>query len=235
MKVSQRLLNFFLSHNLPLTGSILGTLLMEPGQAIKSACLWPASWKRDFNFHGMNPKALTKEQAGKRPLLLMHANAHNQSGWMSLGKRLLASDLGPVYTVNLPNGDITHVDDGIIERKIEQIKQQFLDCGVQNIKIDLIGHSRGGEVAYRTACKHPEDIGKVIMMGYVLKLSEFKKIEKADPDLLSQIYEISATHDIFEPGPTLLRQENQRVVESGHVGLLFSTETHDCIILWLNR
>lgn len=237
----KKFVEFLNKHKWYVAAMVLGTLLLEPWQAIKAGFRCPAGWKKHFNFYKMNPKVLTEEQLKKRPILLIHGNYHNQSGWMNLAKSLKNRNLGPVYTVNVPNGDVTSRDYEIIQRKVEQIKAQYKKHNVNGIKIDVIGHSRGGYLAHRIAWttlkedgkrywKRSEDIGKVIKIGSVLDQDEINAIEEVDSDFSSRVYEIVGKYDILETQPSLRPRTHKVIVNSGHLGLLYSAKTHRCII-----
>lgn len=241
--------NFLQKHKFYVTAMVLGTLLLEPFQAIKAGCISPASWKKHFNFYNMNPKTLSNEQLTKQPILLVHGNYHNQSAWISLAKKLRLSNLGPVYTVSLPNGSITLKDYEIIQSKIDEIKAQYKQYNVNNIehdiKINIIGHSRGGYLAHRMAWTtlradgkqywgSSNDIGKVIKIGSVLDQEEISHIQNQDPDFRDRVYEITGQYDILETDKSLCEDSHMDTVNSGHLGLLYSSQTHQRIIQWLS-
>lgn len=220
---------------------ILGTLLLEPWQAIKSALMSLALLKPHFDFYNTNPVTLTKEQSNKQPILLIHGNYHNESAWISLAKKLKSSNLGPVYTVRLPNGDVTDKDFEILNKKTEQIKAQYKKFNVNNIKINLVGHSRGGFLAGRmawTALKgdgkrhwaRSEDIGKVVTIGSVLDQEEINAIQGQDANFGNRICEITGKYDVLITDQSLLPVNCKEVIDSGHLGLLYSDRTHRRVI-----
>lgn len=225
-KAIQKFVEFLRKHKLRVLALILGTLLLEPWQAIKAGFSF-ASWKKHFNFHEMNPKALTAEQLKQQPILLIHGNLHNQSAWLSLAKKLKNNYLGPVYTVNLPSGRITHKDFEIIQRKIEQIKEQYK----QDIKINIVGHSRGGNIARHLALTKT-NIGKVITLGAAFTQDE---INALDPQFRHRIFDITGSHDILVTNPSLLPLQNQATILTGHLGLLYSSKVHKHVIEWLKH
>lgn len=227
-----------------LTAMVLGTLLYEPWQALKAGFLNLANLKKPFNFYDMNPSALTNEHLNKQPILLLHGNYHNQSAWTNLAKKLKLHNLGPIYTVNLPHGDVTNKDYEIIQRKIDEIKAQYRQFNV-NIKINLVGHSRGGFLAGRIAWStlmddgkrywsRSDDIGKIIRIGSVLDQEEISKIQKYDSNFRDRIYEITGHYDILETDLSLLPKNRTETIDSGHLGLLYSENTHQRIIQLLS-
>lgn len=226
------------------TSLILGTLFAELLPAIKAAFMSAANLKKDFNFYGMNPKVLTTEELKKQPILLIHGNYHNQSAWLSLAKKLQSSNLGPVYTVNLPCGAITDKDYEILDDKLEEIKGLYKKANACPIKVNVIGHSRGGflasEMAWKTLkkdkegnqyWKRSEDIGKIISIGHPLDPEETQLIQLVDENFKDRLYEITGEHDILASNhKSLLPHHRQSIINSGHLGLLYSDETHKIII-----
>lgn len=229
----QKLVSFLRKHNLRVLAMVLGTLLHEPWQAIKAGFSSIASWKKHFNFHEMNPKALTVEQLSQQPILLIHGNYHNQSAWLSLAKKLKNKNLGPVYTVNLPNGAITHKDFEIIQRKMEQIKEQYTQGLVRDIEINIVGHSRGGDIARQLALANPFrhfSIGKVITIGTASTQEDLLSLRKFG----HRIFEVTGKQDILVTNPSLLPAKNNEAVDIGHLELLYCSKVHKRIIEWLS-
>src|ERR1700722_825929 len=150
------------SLNLP--AMVLGTFLSEPLQALRAGVLCPFGWMQAFHFHNLNPHEVAEEHKSLRPILLIHGDYHNQSAWLTLASFLKRENIGPVYTVNLPNGPITDVDYRILNKKVDEIIKKH----PQKIQIDIVGHSRGGDIAYDFALQRPQDIRKVIKMGSIL-------------------------------------------------------------------
>lgn len=243
--VIKELVNFLRKHKFFTTALVFGTLLSEPWQSIKAGFISLVSWKKHFNFYNLNPFILTESQVKKRPILLIHGNYHNQSAWLNLAKKLKESDLGPVYTVNLPSGKVTHKDFEIIERKLEQIKFQYQQKGISNIKVDIVGHSRGSSLAHLiawTADKgdrnrylyKSETIGKVIKIGSSLEFDEITQIQRIDPQFNNRVYEIVGQHDILVTNPSLFPPDRQKTIQVGHLELLFSSQMHQTVIQWLS-
>lgn len=239
-----KFIQFLKKHNWFVTSMVLGTFLIEPWQAIKAGFMNPTSWKKHFNYYNMNPIVLTEGQSKQQPILLIHGNYHNQSAWISLAKKLKLSYFGPVYTVNLPNGSITQKDFEIVQKKIEQIKSQYKQFNVNDIKINLVGHSRGGAVANLiawTTCRENKlfwnrsnDIGKIIKIGSVLDQEEVNEHNNRYSDFNERVYEITSKFDVLETDQSLCPLNHTEIVNSGHLGLLSSTKTHERIIQWLS-
>lgn len=215
------------------TAMIFGTLLIETWQSIKSGCACPLGWKKNFNYHNLNPLTITADQAAKPPTLLIHGNFHNQSAWLHLAKKLNKRNVGPVYTVNLPHGAITDHDYAIISNKIEQIQSHYKQHNQDKIKINVVGHSRGGFVAYKMAWRN-DRIGKVIKVGSVLDQEEIDRLQNA-VEIRNSIYEITGRHDVLVRGESLCHPNQLATSNTGHLGLLYCNRTQEQIIQWLSN
>lgn len=230
----RKFVQFLEKHRKPVAAMVFGTLLMEPREALRAGFMTFSNWKKPFNFFGMNPLEITEEQSKKRPIVLLHGNYHDQSAWLSLAKSLKRHNLGPVYTVNLPNGSLSDLDFEILRKKIQEIKRQYTRFNNNGIKIDLIGHSRGGTLAQLFAWNQSpcHDIGRVILIGSVV---DQKKMDSIAPEDLQRLYEITGKDDILVTDQSLCHGQNQEVVNVGHLGLLYAKETHHRVIQWLMR
>lgn len=235
----RKFVEFLQHYQFNVTALVLGTLLAEPWHSLKAGVCSPLSWKKNFNFHNLNPQFITEAQAKKSPILLIHGNYHNQSAWLNFAKILKRTRLGPVYTVNLPSGPVTGQDFAIINNKVNMIKTQYEEQGIAKIKIDVVGHSRGGFIAYCLAWKRDDptwqfqdNIGRVIKIGSVLNQEELLHISQVDQDM-SRLYEIIGEHDILTIEKSLLPSSQHKIVNTGHLELLYSPDTHQGIMQWL--
>lgn len=223
---------FLRKHKYYTLSLVLALTMIEFPQAIWAALHYPLNTKKHFNFFNLNPQQITPEQAEKAPILLLHANLYNQSGWLALAKSLKEADVGPVFTVNLPSGDCTEKDRMIIDNKLREIRALYLHQGKKKVKTHLIGHSRGACAAYLSAWppKKTEEgvyinrhIGKVISMGSNLDQQELFKILLTDKGALNRIYEINGIYDpLFDR--SIVTQHY--AFRTAHVGLLFSSTIH---------
>lgn len=239
-----RMVDFLYRHQWHTLAIVLGTLLQEPFQVLKAGFTLPANWKKEFNYHGMNPKSLTDAQLKKRPILLIHGNLHNQTAWIELSKKLQRTDLGPVFTVDLPSGEVTEKDCDIVDKKIQEIKSLYEKRGISGINVDLVGHSRGCYIAHRRAYTDNQngnriwslkpDMGKVILIGTPLDSTEIDQIKGIDPNYLNRIYEITGQFDVLVREKSLLPANNHLELKTGHLGLLYSSAMHRRVIEVLN-
>ncbi len=225
---------------------IIESILLEPWKVIKAGFLFPIGWKKQFNFHRLNPETLSAEQAKMKPILLIHGNYHNQSAWLSLAKKLKNAHVGPVYTINLPSGEITDRDCSILQQKITEIKAQYRRHTSEDIQLDIIGHSRGGFLAQETArllAKQSATTqiscqgvlpGKVIALGSKIGSRDFVRVQSLDAGLSNRLYEINGSYDVStRTDPSSVLPANERTVPAGHIGLLTSNKAHEQIVQWL--
>lgn len=213
-------------------GVVFGTILHEPWQVVKASFLYPFGLKKQFQFYGMNPAAITGEQL--RPILLIHGNLHNQSAWISLAKELKKAGIGPVFTLNLPSGNITDRDFALIGAKINQIKRLYQ----KEITIDLVGHSRGGDLAGEIGdCiwKVGVNFGKVIKIGIPFTKGEIEELKWIHPNFTERVLEITAKHDVLVgKRESFIPRKCRLEVDTGHLGLLYSPVVHAEIINFLS-
>lgn len=203
--------------------------------------------RKKFNYYGLNPAKITKEESYKQPTLLLHGGIHNQGAWLDLAKEIQQFNkinkqlsLGPVYTINFTSIKFCKHDIQIFNQKIEEIQEQYNQWGKKDVKVNLVGYCAGGIKAsvlrLNQNCWHPNthghpelhaplsnrhDIGKIIgiCMSPIFTSNE------------SVIYRIQGKNDILFP----LHQSSviNFIVNSGHLGTFFSKATHKKIIEWL--
>lgn len=236
-RIVQSLVDCLRSCKLNNTAAVLGTLLIEPWQAIKAGF---HSWwysKKDFTYYGLNPTSITEQQSKKAPILLLHGDLHDQTAWLNFAQKCKEFDLGPLYTMNLPHRT-TPIEEtnGLIETKITEIRAQYQSHGNHDIKIHLVGHSRGGERVCNYAWTESgnillfgkkDHIGKVISIGRTAPKTVLEKIKAHDPDYHHRFLEITGHYDILHSDTSFL--PNQARNWTGHLGLIYSEETFDHI------
>lgn len=214
-------------------GVVFGTILQEPWEVVKASCVYPFGLKEPFQFYGMNPSSITIEQSHKRPILLIHGNLHNQSAWLGLARELKGANLGPVFTLNLPSGTITGRDFALLGEKIDRIKRLYQ----KEITIDLIGHSRGGDLAGElgdSVSRAGVNFGKVIKIGVPFSKREIEELKWIHPNFTERIFEITAKHDVLVgKRPSYVPSKCHLEVNTGHLGLLYSPAVYAEIINFL--
>lgn len=217
------------------------TWIHEPKTNIKAALTFLLGVKKKFNFYNLNP-IITESNAVKNPILLLHGNYHNQSAWLSLAKILQKNNIGPVFTVNLHNGPVTEKDQWIVDEKVNSIKQQYYHLGRKDVRIHLVGHSRGALLAFLYSLDQDnnkknviqnwrEDIGRIIRMGHPTTIEEKQIL--ATP-LLNSLFDIVATRDKIVTRESSLSDEQKFIINCGHLELLYSKQAHQIVLNLLN-
>ena len=244
----QKIRSFFTRIGAPRLGRSITAFCSEPIHSLRASIYYLLGYLEPFCFYQMNPHKIRPSQVKKRAILLIHGNFHNQSAWIALAKSLTQSNLGPIYTVNLNPGPLTEADREVINAKIAEIRSQY-DVHGAKVVIDIIGHSRGSEMAFLTALEDncwqissgfkkitsekvsfKPEIGRVIRVGTPTDDEEKNALPR---DLLDRIYEIDASNDSFVLQKSQVKKTNRILVDTGHLGLLFSPTVHRQILLWL--
>ncbi len=247
----KQLIEFLRSHKYITTAGVMGTLLFEPLINLQAAYLFPYGWKEKFQYYGLNPEKLTPSQAQKRPLLCIHGDNHNQSAWLTLAKASEQSHAGPIFTINLDLKRSSWTEDArsLLNAKIEEIKRQYREQGIDDVQIDIAGHSTGASLAFYTALEpsswkvSPEgraevnpdkiawrkDIGNIIRIGTP---TTAKENELLDPEMRNRIFEIDGTDDLLVDARSTARPDHRAEIPCGHVELIFSPETCALISRW---
>lgn len=96
----------------------------------------------------MNPATITPEQAKKRPILLIPGSHGNPQYSYSLAKSLAKANLGPVFSLFTQDPfELTNRDLRAVIEKIEEIRHMYQQYGVDDVKVDIVGYSRGGKIS----------------------------------------------------------------------------------------
>lgn len=210
------------------------TWLTEPLAAFEAASLYPLAWfSHPFTYRGANPTTLTVEQKAKKPILLLHGNYANPATFLPLIRSLQAAELGPIFTVSLYDDEITEADHEIIAQKIGEIRALYTTHGVLDVKVDIIGHSRGGSLAFKTLQKHQEVIDAVVRIGWISTQSELDSLSHQQK---VKLYEITAKKDLILPDPSIHPFHTHRFESSyGHLGAIYDINAHQRIVSWLRN
>lgn len=230
---------------------VFGVIMTEPLTYLKVIYLYPKGKRDPFHMFGANPLSLSAKQLEERPVLLIHGKAHNQSAWIPLLKFLSHQTSRPMFTLNLQyDGDHLVAKEKIIS-KIEEIKRLYASYGKHNIVVDLIGHSRGclaislaamdseawclekgGRVRFKMKPKWRDDFGIFIRMG---NPASYWERGWMPADILERCYEIDAIKDVLSADFSQAKGKHRIRINTGHLGLLFSKESHQAILNILNK
>ena len=111
-------------------------------------------------------------------------------------------------------------DYDIIEAKVKEIKSQYEEHEINSIKIDVVAHSRGVHLVEMAHGINHDDIGKFIKIGSV---SNRKNLE-------NKAHEIIGKQDVVVQDEPSLLPEQTKKVNTGHLGLIYSSETHQHVV-----
>jgi hypothetical protein len=186
---------------------------------------------RTPHFANVNPDELTQEQLQIRPVLCLHGNFLKPTAYTGIAQALADSYNPGVFTVELPSGGgPDEEDDRIIEEKINEIQALYRSYGVE-IKVDVIGHSRGAAAANRFS-QH-ESVEKLVLLGW-----HFPNLGNTQQNP-NKCFEINGSRDYLIPPHLLnaaadisIRDPAHRhlVPQQSHLSLLYSEEMYAKLI-----
>lgn len=196
----------------------IGTLFLEIHNVLK-LFYYNLKGVSDLTEYGLNPKEITPEQAKLPAVILIPGLRHSHGVWIEFAKSCKRNEIkNPIFTVNIgktPSDDISNT--------IEKIQQLYFRHGT-DVKVDLVGYSAGGNVAYKfkkvgKTFKHIEKVRNIILLGtpvpHKIKTTEIKNV-----------YLIRGTLDFLAP---ITKSTNSINVNSGHFGLPYANKTHKAI------
>lgn len=200
------------------------TVVSEFSCARDAALVAPIGYMDEFHSFGANPKTLTEEQKKLTPILLLNGNYSHQGTFLPLLYALkLSNSKRPVYTINLP----PHMTDpAFIAAKIEAIKRQY---GKVDLEMDVVAHSMGSNLLQNICSSNEEQafqIRRAITIGTPFHSQEIAAKVKA-------AYDILGAKDCLTEAQSILPQGFQTTLQTGHIGLLFNSESLNAMIKWL--
>lgn len=212
----------------------------------------------EFHYFGANPTRLTKEELKKPATILIHASESNQGQWYDLlNKMQMKGNLGAVFTFNYKDGQELKA----LEEKIKEIKALYRSYGINELPLNLVGHSLGGIAAAEYAFSDTNwvkgtKVYKVITIASRLKNRKivsktpfyeyckdvlyrienlYPKIEQNGRDI--QLYTIAAEKDWLVPKESSLvakeRSHTAIIPNVGHVQIPSSPEATEQVVNWL--
>ena len=219
---------FFRRRNMDLIGDAIVCLLAEPVQTIKTAHFTYIGNVPIDQFHhfDLNPPLLSHFEDTQIVTLLIHGAGTNQGMWYKLAKILKEEGAGPVFTVNMPKVSLCNYERKIrdsekkaINKRLNEIRQLFLDQGKLPPQLIVVGHSRGGDIAHALCDEHDEII-KVVRIGKVTPKDEVHS------KCLNRLHEIAGEFDAICHWRSQLSPENRSRFNAGHIGLIYNKEVH---------
>lgn len=206
------------------TGLVLAALASEPIEVTNAALRMNRGTREPFREYLVNPTKLTKAQAQKRPVLLLHGDQHNQSAFIPLLAYLYRHQYtNPIFTVNLPSVKDEKVRHEVLDKKLAAIDALYQKEGVMprlgepHVRSCIIGHSWGADEAVLLEERDPTE-RPLILIGAL------KHSKRPTP----QVY-INAASDVILNLPSEVMDHVKPVgevihIHTGHLGLLSHPE-----------
>lgn len=221
--------------------TVVGALFWEPLKSLQAGMAMNEGKEREFHPYGVNPVELTEKQLNSTPILALHGKNGTQGTFLAMARAFQEGDVGPLFTLNLCEGELTMEDQMRIDAKIQEIQALY----GEKVAVDLIGYSRGAEIALymglpteswhieeggycyqdRSWDRMRSDIGRIFRIGSMTLPEEWDKLSEPIRD---RIYEVRGTEDILMPEKSLAY--HQLEVYEGHVGLVDSPSVHAYLI-----
>ncbi len=185
----------------------------------------------------VNPKSLDEKDVERTPTIFIHGQGHDASAWHGLDDEIK----GPIYAI-----DYQGMRDGlqVLEGAVRRIRGEYARNGIENVQVNLVGHSLGGIIAAEFLRLHPEMVKGVITVGSRLKpmgkvgyegirthlnmLQGWLEHSKGNIPL----FNVAASHDWLVPQEAVLvgASKWQRVMpKTSHLSVLYSKDTHRLI------
>lgn len=227
------------SKECPDLASIWGSLAAEPVKTMRLAC-WSA---RPSAL--LDPSSLSREQQGLNPILFVHGKWGSGGQFGPLIEVLQGSGLAgrPLFSVELPDrGRFSEGDHSKLWGRIEAIYALYPEGQREQLRLDLVGYSRGAEVVSQAVFEEVfidfgkelrlrSGIGRVVLVG-----SPLSSRLPNDTRLPESLLEVDGEWDILVKGRSvLLGKQRYNVPRCGHCGLFLSEESLGQIVSWLLR
>lgn len=192
------------------------TVLSEFSCSLDSALVAPLGYMDQFHSFEANPKTLTDEQKRLTPILLLNGNYSHQGTFLPLLYTLkLSNNQRPVYTINLPPNT---AEPAFLISKIEAIKSQYGKANEDQLEMDLIGHSMGSDLIQNICSASNEEqtiqIRRAVTVGTPFFSQSIANKPKASFDIIG-------TKDCLDQRESVLQEDHQIKIKTGHLGLLF--------------
>ncbi|NGX51246.1 MAG: hypothetical protein K1060chlam2_01111 [Chlamydiae bacterium] len=221
--------------------NVVGALFWEPLKSIQAGISLSEGREREFHHYGMNPLTLTEEQRARPPILALHGKNGTQGTFISMAKAFQKAEVGPLFTLNLHSGELSMEDSLLIDAKIQEIKALYN----REVKVDIIGYSRGAEMALYMGLQQGSwhikkggyciqdrawdvmrpDIGRIFRIGSMTLPEEWEKLPEEYRD---KLFEARGSEDILMPEKSLAYHQFE--LYEGHVGLPDSAHLHQWLI-----
>jgi hypothetical protein len=239
-------------------GLASGTIFLELNSALK-AVRRRLKYLKDPIHYGLNQ--FNHEHQGKHPVILIHGRMGKWTDLMGLARRLQNAQI-PVFLLTLQNSTYpSEADRTQINELVKEIRIQYFNrFNEAPPRVDLVGHSLGGDMALYTAfavdCSYIEEkdfltrgdlqlikgkqpelnpfIRKVITVGMPSSSQELEWIKATgkERDLFNVVAKFDAVIGHKKSALSDLRPNHVFFVNSGHLGIL-NSNTYQQVMHWL--
>lgn len=209
--------------------------------------------------YDLNPETIPTVETAKRTakvVMLLHGASASPSYFLPLARKFQESGIKNVFTVNFNPSEKDPVPTLDLSNRIKEVADKYLKNGYENVEYTLVGHSLGAIVAAKYIWRGKEientHISRMVSIAGRLKYvankfswfckdikdeikATFKAIDE-DPNKVP-LYTIWGQDDEIVPKESAHFQAQQdrecTVNHTGHLGIVFSPETHNQIVDWL--
>jgi|GEM_PF-6083994 len=233
-----KLYNLFKLCHLNLVGGIIGTLLVEPCAGYRAGQLMDLSLDRS-RFTNVNPESIPPHLQGRSIIVLLHGDKSKVGLFAPMIQAInSAHEDKPIFAFNIdvPNG-VMKRNRGHVPIVVTQLRNEVLALypDGQIPHINFVGHSSGGDFIQPIIAQlRNEGVHfsfTAIKIGSLTKAknpeSKANKLALFDTTARGVYYEIAGTRDALEGRISIFPRERQFHVDAGHIGLLFSSRTHE--------
>jgi pimeloyl-ACP methyl ester carboxylesterase len=216
-------------HKLTHATQVLSLLILDFKNAVKISAHSIKGMKKEYHPYHLNPQTISPEQAQLPPTLLIHGYMHNQGVWVTMAKHLeQREDLGPLFTITLPNIGGRKAQRQALETKMREIKALYKEAGNKNPNIQLVAYSDGGYAAIsflkKSASSLKERVSKLVLVGCHLGNYDGLGLK-----LQRKTVAINAKHEFLDPAPSMMPSNKTTEINTTHLGLVHSAETAEAI------
>ena len=206
-----------------------------------------------------SPEAIAVVETVKRTakvVMLLHGASASPSYFLPLASKLQESGIKNVFTVSFNPSEKDPVLTLDLSNRIKEVTNKYLKSGYGDVEYTFVGHSLGAIVAAKYIWREKEienaRVSKMISIAGRLKYvankfawfckdikKEIKETFKAIDENPNKVplYTIWGDKDEIVPKESAHFQTQQdrecTVNHAGHLGIIFSPETHNQIVAWL--
>lgn len=209
------------------------------------------------NKYNLNPKNIICSNQSAKVIILLHGQGGGPYCLFPMAKELEKQKIPNVFTVQLETTGSDLVPLKQLDDKIDQIKKQCLEKGIDKLEFALIGHSLGALVASKKIWRGNSTDTKIAMM---IALGGRLRYEPNSPFswLCDEKDEVNKTYNAFKKEPHLvdlytIRGKKDNIVPNtsahiqnnpekevtipgyAHGGIIHSPKAISKVVLWTQK